>query len=206
MHDHGACPILQVPNASLCQSSLEVGVDAAKCQLLSLDVTIASESRVGESAVVAVIAFDLDVVAERVEFECMFGGEGLGSAVGLLHVNVGEATEVVDEDGCAGEALVRRLAFALGHKAWSGTFQLVHRHDVARCLGGCQSGIGSFGSSCTLGSFSEKACGADWNRTSQEVLAVAVGATFLDHFADERKGHVPHAMMHFEQLMLGWIK
>lgn len=106
VHNHGACPILQVTNTPLRYPILEVSVHATKCQLLSLLVTIESKTIVREAAVVAVIALDLDVVTERVPFKGMFRSERLHGAVGFLHVHKGEAAEVINENGGAGKSFV----------------------------------------------------------------------------------------------------
>ena len=134
VHNHRTSPILQVSNAPLCDAVLEVSVDATKCQLLSLNLTIESKSIVRETSIVSMISLDGDVVTVRITFECLFGRERLDGVVRFLHVYIGEATEMIDEHRGASETFVGRFSFALCDQPGGGAFQLVHGDDVSRGL------------------------------------------------------------------------
>jgi hypothetical protein len=94
-----SCAILKFSNAAFCDAGLEVGVDAAKGNVLTLLCYVLHEDIFAEAAVVGMVMKYLDAHCAGIPFEGMLGHEGLFGSVGFLQINKAESTVMVDEDG-----------------------------------------------------------------------------------------------------------
>jgi hypothetical protein len=86
VHDHGSCSILEVADFPFSDAVLEMGVDAAEREGLTLLSTVRPEDVVGKAAVVTVVLVNGDVVPTSEQLEGVFGGKCLDSTGGFLHV------------------------------------------------------------------------------------------------------------------------
>ena len=160
VHKHGACPILEIANATLSDTVLEVGVDAAMGHTLSEIARVCKEEVFCEAAVVTVVVANSDADAGGEGFEGLFGEKGVISVGGRLDKGKGKASVVVDEDGDTVVAFGCWVSLDLRDEAESGAFELINRDALPRGCGWCDLRMGSFASPSALGGFAKEARGA----------------------------------------------
>ncbi len=106
----------EVPDGSLSDTILKVGIDSTEGELLPCVMACLLEGVVVEASVVAVIMQDLDSVFCSVLLEGELGGKCFVGLVVDLEVDKLEVAEVVDKDGGTLVVLLGKFAFQLCKK------------------------------------------------------------------------------------------
>ena len=118
-------------NGSFSNTILEVGVDSTVGKSLFLSCAVVDECIVGETAIVCMIVIDADVVIGGELLECMFCLDGFVAAEVLHEMDIAEAREVVDEDGCCLVSLFGERSFELSDESRLCGDHLVDRDDLS---------------------------------------------------------------------------
>ncbi len=112
------CAFQEVPDGSLGDAILKVGIDPTEGELLPCVMACLSGGIVMEVSIVAVIMEDLDSMFCSVLFKGKLGGECFVGIVIELEVDKSEVAEVVNKDGGALIALLGKFAFQLCMKTY----------------------------------------------------------------------------------------
>jgi hypothetical protein len=94
-----SCTILKFPNATFCNTGLEVGVDDTKGDSLALVGRVLHKDVLAEAAVVGMMVKNLDAHRASVPTKGLLGHVGLLSSIQFLQIYETEAAEMVDKDG-----------------------------------------------------------------------------------------------------------
>jgi hypothetical protein len=109
----------EVANGSLGDVILEVGVNPAKGELLTLGFAGFAEHTVSKATIVAMVVLNAHAVLGGKLFEGMFCVDGLGGGQVACHeVDKLEAGVVVHEDSCIPVAGLGECSFCLPVKSW----------------------------------------------------------------------------------------
>ena len=158
----------EVSNGSLGDAILEVSVDSAKGELLSLRFACLTKEAVREAPIVAVVVGDADPVLGGKAFEGVLRVDGfLASQIARHQINKLEARIMVDENS---GILVSRLGeypLCLCEKSWLGGLHLINRDTLPR-LGRSENRV-----SCVALSF---AAPRNFSHGSVEAAGAARGA------------------------------
>jgi hypothetical protein len=112
------CAFQEVPDGSLGDAILKVGIDSIEGDLLSCIVACLLEGVVMEASVVAVIMQDLDSVFCSVLLKDELGGKWFVGLAVELEVDKSDAAEVVGKDGGALVVLLGKFALQLCIKTY----------------------------------------------------------------------------------------
>ncbi len=112
------CALQEVPDGSLGNAILKVGIKPTESELLPCIVACLPEGIVMEATVVAVIMEDLDSMFCSILLEGELGSECFVGLVIKLEVDKMEAAEVVDKDGGTLIVLLGKFTFELCIKTY----------------------------------------------------------------------------------------
>jgi hypothetical protein len=132
MDHHGPCQIMNISNPFLSDPILEMGIYSAVGNSLAAAHHVIDKQVLCKSAIVGMVMSNLDIIGGTVNFELSFGLQSLFRSRRLLNVQVGESTEVVDENGGSAISLGGEVPFHLSDEAGGRRFDLVDRDAVAR--------------------------------------------------------------------------
>ena len=107
-----------VSDGSFSQAILEVGIDPTIGESLLPLGAMVDERIVGEACAIGVVVFNGDKMVGSKLLESLLCLDCFIAGNACHHVDVAEAGEVVDKNGCCLVALDGQLAFELGDKAW----------------------------------------------------------------------------------------
>ena len=107
-----------VSDGSFSQAILKMGIGPTVGESLLPLGAMVDDRVVSKAAIVGMVVFDGDKMVGGKLFESLFCFDCLIAGHACHHVDVAEAGEVVDKDGCCLVALDGQLAFELGDKAW----------------------------------------------------------------------------------------
>ena len=96
---------------------LEMGIHAAKGELLPCLLACLLECVVGKSAVVAVIMFDSDATLCCKFLECLFCLQCFGRSLRCHEMNIAQSREVIDKDCAIIISASCKFAFKLSNKS-----------------------------------------------------------------------------------------
>ena len=108
-----------------------MGVDSTVGKSLFLACAVVDECIVGKTAIVCMIVIDADVVVGSELLKCMFCLDGFVTAEVLHEMDIAEAREVVDEDGCCLVSLFGQRSLELGDESRLCGDHLVDRDDLS---------------------------------------------------------------------------
>ncbi len=107
-----------ISDGSFSQAVLEVGIDPTVGESLLPLGAVVNECIVSEAAIVSMVVFNGDNMVGGKLFKSLFCLDSFIAGHACHHVDVAEAGEVVEKNGCCLVALDGQLAFELGNKAW----------------------------------------------------------------------------------------
>ena len=117
MQQHLAGSLLQISDPLLCDTILEVSVDATVRYGLASLGNIVNECIVGESSIVAMVMLDLDVMRTGIGFEGSFGSQSLVGSQSSLEIDVAESGIMIYEDRRCAVSLLRKASLQLGDES-----------------------------------------------------------------------------------------
>ena len=115
-----------ISDGSFSQAVLEVGIDPTVGESLLPLGAMVDVRIVGEAAIVSVVVFNGDKMVGNELFESLLCLDCFIAGHVCHHVDVAEAGEVVNKNGCCLVALDGPLAFELGDTTWLCGNHLVH--------------------------------------------------------------------------------
>ena len=118
--------LLKIPDLSLSNPVLEVGVAATIRQALPLGIAVRNEGIVRESPVVRMVVKYLHPALFSSSLECVFRLHGLFARDATLEVYEGVSGILIHKDRGVVILLLCEFALELGDKTWSVGLQLVY--------------------------------------------------------------------------------
>ena len=134
MKDHCSGLILKYLNSPFGNRILEMYVNAAERDCLSLIEDLCLESSLSKSAIVFVVMFNCHPTLSSIAFKSHFGFQGFFCVCWLLQVDIWERTVIINEDCCCPLSFDGYPHFYLSNKSWSCGFKSVYTNTPTRRL------------------------------------------------------------------------
>ena len=121
-----SCGFCKIPNCSLCNAILEVGVDAAKGKCLLWLFCMLYECLVGKTAVVAMIMVNSDATLTWKLFVCLFCLERLCRRLVFHEIDITQSWKMINNDGAVSVSLGGKFSLELSDESNLGGLELVY--------------------------------------------------------------------------------